>query len=107
MGVIIQITNNHDIDYTQAGFVKTKGTPALLQDLATRLRLLKGEYLYNEAEGVDYPSLMSSNNIDYILQSIDIELKKDPRVEYNDITYNYHRGELCINVEVKTSEPII
>lgn len=105
--MVIQITNKHDIDYTQAGFVKTEGTPALLQDLATRLRLLRGEYLYNHEEGVDYPSLMSANNIDYILQSIDLEFKKDPRVEYNDISYHYQHGELCINVEVKTSEPII
>lgn len=103
----VAITQDGNIDYSQAGWCITQGTPALFTNLATRLRLLKGEYLYDNTEGVDYPALMATPDINYITQSIDAELKKDPRVDYNDISYTHKHGVLNILVKVKSNESIV
>lgn len=96
----IAITPTHDIDYSPTGFCTTQGTPALMQALTTRLRLLNEEYLYDPTQGIDYIHLMSSNNIDYFTRAIDFEIKKDPRVSFTEMQHDFTHGILNLTIKV-------
>lgn len=53
---------------------------ALLQDINTKLRLIKGEYPFNIDYGVDYFHLIQNNNRDLIKEAVIKELQSDSRI---------------------------
>lgn len=56
------------------------GNQAILQDVNTKLRLIKGEYPFNIEEGLNYFNLIQSNNRDNIKNTIVNTIQNDSRI---------------------------
>lgn len=78
------------------------GEPALLQTLANRLRLLRGEAVFAPDAGVDYEYLFNSNNHSLVTSELSAELLRDNRVAYLHTSQTFRDGTLCVDIQIRS-----
>lgn len=85
--------------------VLCEGDEALLQDINTKLRLIKGEYPFNINYGLDYFNLIQNNNRAVITETIIKELESDSRISQAIIDkISTSNNTLILNIKIITIE---
>lgn len=100
--MVTKIDNNGNIINSKEETHYASGDEALLQNLANRLRLLKGEARFQPTDGVDYEYLFNNNNHPLVVRTLTAEVFKDPRVAYVNTAPTFKNGTLCIDIYVKS-----
>ena len=97
-----KLDNKNNI-VVNSNIVLLEGNDALLQDINTKLRLIKGEYPFNINDGIDYFNLIQNNNRAFIKEIIIKELLKDSRISQVLVDKLETKGNvLYLNIRIIT-----
>lgn len=105
MSISLQLDNSNNIVYGDNFFTIT-GESSLSQDIKTRLYLLKGEYPFNIAEGIDYLGYLRSNDTQKLLSEIESRVLLDPRVSSSTFSVRKSDGKLIITLMTTAKEEV-
>lgn len=86
-----------------------EGIEALKQDINNRLKMIKGENIFNLEDGVPYFEVMQNNNIQNLKNIILQELKEDKRIrsiEVMDFKVNNNQN-LNVELKITTKEGVV